>query len=128
MVESLMLFRPVGIKELELICKLDYTGFPPRLPHQPIFYPVLNYEYAEQIAQDWNTKDEASGYAGFVTQFDVDGEYIAQFEVKTVGAGTHQELWIPAEQLETFNGHIIGKINVVASFYGERFSGEQPEI
>ncbi len=128
MAETLTLYRPVGIKELELIKAMNYTGFPPRLPHQPIFYPVLNFEYAEQIARDWNTKDEASGYAGFITKFDVDRSYVAQFEIKTVGAGTHQELWVPAEDLENFNQHIIGKVQVIASFYGERFAGEKPQF
>lgn len=52
----MILYRPVGIKELELIALSDWAAFPPRLPHQPIFYPVLNFQYAAQIARDWNTK------------------------------------------------------------------------
>lgn len=44
------LYRPVGLFELRLIQASDFTGFPPRLPEQPIFYPVLNRDYAEQIA------------------------------------------------------------------------------
>ena len=69
--DTTTLFRPVGVKELELIAESGYLGFPPRLYFQPIFYPVLNEEYATQIARDWNTKDEASGYAGYVTRFEV---------------------------------------------------------
>lgn len=45
-----VLYRPVGQKELDLIQESDYTSFPARLPYQPIFYPVLNEEYAIQIA------------------------------------------------------------------------------
>ena len=41
--------------------------FPPRLPEQPIFYPVLTEDYARQIARDWNVL--ASG-AGYVTRTD----------------------------------------------------------
>jgi hypothetical protein len=33
--------------------------------------------------------------------------------VQTVGASYHQELWIPAEELENFNRHIIGKIHII---------------
>jgi hypothetical protein len=51
------LYRPVGTKELELISQLDLRAFPPRLEIQPIFYLVLNFDYAAQIARDWNTKD-----------------------------------------------------------------------
>ncbi len=103
------LFRPVNQKELDLIKDLDYSGFPPRLPEQPIFYPVLNEDYARQITRDWNVP--AYGY-GFVTKFEVESEYLSKFEVKNVGGRDHDELWIPAEELEEFNQHIIGKITV----------------
>jgi hypothetical protein len=46
---AITLYRPVGQKELDLIRELEYRAFPPRLPEQPIFYPVLNQEYAAQI-------------------------------------------------------------------------------
>jgi hypothetical protein len=53
---------------------------------------VLNEEYATQIARDWNTKDAASGYVGYVTKFDVDVDFLAQYEVQTVGVGgLHEE-------------------------------------
>jgi len=110
------LYRPVGQAELDLIAEAGFRAFPPRLPIQPIFYPVLNQEYAEQIARDWNTKDEASGRVGYVTRFEVDAEFIAQYEVQTVGGRGHQELWVPAEELEEFNRHIVGRIEVVAEF------------
>jgi hypothetical protein len=35
------LYRPVGKKELELIRASGFRAFPPRLPGQPFFYPVL---------------------------------------------------------------------------------------
>jgi hypothetical protein len=113
-----VLFRPVGPKELELIRKSGFTAFPPRLPEQPIFYPVLNQEYAEQIARDWNARDPSTGYVGFVTRFHVDSSYLARFEPKQVGSAIHLEYWIPAEQLAEFNGNIVGPIEVVAEFRG----------
>jgi hypothetical protein len=36
------LYRPVGQAELELIEASGWRAFPPRLAHQPIFYPVAN--------------------------------------------------------------------------------------
>lgn len=69
-----ILYRPVGQYEFELIAASGYRAFPPRLAHQPIFYPVLTEAYAVEIARDWNTKDAASGYAGFVTRFAVDDD------------------------------------------------------
>lgn len=119
----MILYRPVGLKELELIARSDFKAFPPRLPEQPIFYPVLNFEYAEQIARDWNAK--SGDLAGFVTRFEVDDEYIAQFDVQVVGRGdVHQELWVPAEELDEFNAHLISEITVEAAYYGEGFTGE----
>ena len=55
------LYRPVGPTELMLIRESGWTAFPPRLPEQPILYPVLNQEYAAQIARDWNVKESGSG-------------------------------------------------------------------
>src|SRR5712692_7062380 len=94
--QTKILYRPVGPKELELIAVSGYRRFPPRLPEQPIFYPVLNEEYARQIAQEWNVP--ASG-AGYVTRFALRKEFLARYAERQVGASIHHELWIPAEEL-----------------------------
>ncbi len=113
---SIVLFRPVGQKEMDLIRESGDAGFPPRLPFQPIFYPVLNEEYAVKIARDWNTKDAATGYVGYVTRFRVLAPFLEQYAVQTVGASYHQEYWIPAEDLAAFNENIVGRIEVTAVF------------
>ena len=111
------LYRPVGQKERDLIEASGWSAFPPRLPEQPIFYPVLNEEYAVQIARDWNTKDPGSGFAGYVTRFEVQSEFLSAYPVQTVGAmGSHDEYWIPAEDLERFNAAIVGKIDITKEF------------
>lgn len=114
-----VLYRPVGQKELDLIQESGYTSFPARLPYQPIFYPVLNEEYAVQIARDWNTKDKASGYIGYVTRFQVQSDFLKRYSIQIVGGSQHQEYWIPAEDLANFNTHIVGKIEVIAEFKNE---------
>ncbi len=115
-----MLYRPVGQKELSLIRDSDWTAFPPRLPFQPIFYPVLTEDYAVQIARNWNTRDAASDYVGYVTRFHVRQSYLQSYSVQTVGSRAHQEYWIPAEELEAFNANIVGPIEVMAEFRPER--------
>jgi hypothetical protein len=114
--ETTLLFRAVGITELELIRDSKFTAFPPRLLEQPIFYPVLNEEYAVQIARDWNAKHEGVGY---VTRFRVRNEYLSRYEVHTVGSSVHREYWIPAEELLAFNENIVGTIELVAEFRRE---------
>ncbi|HEX2331097.1 MAG TPA: hypothetical protein VHN74_20400 [Candidatus Angelobacter sp.] len=114
--KTITLYRPVGEKELNLIEASGWKEFPPRLPDQPIFYPVLNREYAEQIARDWNTRDERSGFVGHVLEFDVDADYLTGFEVQKVGGSHHLEFWIPAEQVREFNGRILGQIRLVATY------------
>ena len=114
---TVTLFRPVGQKELDLIRESGFREFPPRLPFQPIFYPVLNEEYAAQIARDWNTKDPASGYAGYVTSFRVKTAFLERYAVHRVGRAIHEEYWIPAEDLPEFNASIVGPIEVVAEFH-----------
>ncbi len=114
--ETVTLYRPIGQRELDLIAESGHNAFPPRLPWQPIFYPVLNQTYAEQIAHDWNTKDERSGYVGYVTRFQVRKTFLNRYSVHTVGASIHQEYWIPAEELSEFNRNIVGLIEVIAEF------------
>ncbi|GAB3581541.1 hypothetical protein [Hymenobacter daeguensis] len=106
------LYRPVNQQELDLIAASNWRRFPPRLPEQPIFYPVLNEEYAIQISRDWNVPYYGVGY---VVRFAVDAEYLAQFPVQNVGDPLHNELWVPAEQLAEFNEHIDGPIEVTAA-------------
>src|SRR4051794_20992866 len=97
--ETVELWRPVGQGELDLIAGSQWRRFPPRLAGQPIFYPVLNAEYATRIARDWNAKDPGSGYAGYVLRFRVEREYLARFEPHRVGGRGMDELWVPAEEL-----------------------------
>jgi hypothetical protein len=121
----MQLYRPVGLIELQRIYESRMQSFPPRLPEQPIFYPVLNFGYADQIARTWNTKSHS--FAGYVTEFVVDDPYVAQFERRVVGSRQHEELWVPAEQLAEFNQHIIGLISVSAAYFGPQFRGYVPD-
>lgn len=112
----MILYRSVGEAEYRLIHDSGFRKFPPRLPEQPIFYPVLTLSYAREIAQRWNTKDSGSGFRGYVTRFEVKDELAKQYPVQTAGARHHQELWIPAADLEEFNNAILGKIEVLECF------------
>jgi hypothetical protein len=114
------LYRPVGERELDLVAAANYRAFPPRLPEQPIFYPVLNERYATEIAQGWNTHDPASSMVGHVTCFRVRADVLDRYPVQVVGAPHHQELWVPAEELAAFNAAIAGPIRVIASYGASR--------
>lgn len=114
--ETTTLYRPVGPRELALIAASGYREFPPRLPEQPIFYPVLNEVYARQIAREWNVS--ASG-AGYVTRFAVKKEFLGKYAERQVGASVHRELWVPAEELAELNRNIVGLIEVIAEYRAE---------
>jgi len=114
--QTVTLYRPVGQAEFDLMKASGFRRFPPRLPHQPIFYPVLTREYAVQIARDWNTRDEASGFVGYVLQFEVTAEVLSKYEPQVAGASQHREYWIPAEALEEFNDGIVGEIRTIEIF------------
>ncbi|MFN8075090.1 MAG: hypothetical protein U0Q15_06670 [Kineosporiaceae bacterium] len=107
------LWRPTGPAELALVEASGWRRWPPRLPDQPIFYPVLNEDYATRIARDWNVKASGSGY---VTRFDVLTEFLDRYDVQQVGGRTILEYWIPAEDLDAFNDAIVGLIEVVATY------------
>jgi hypothetical protein len=112
--ETVTLWRPTGPEELALVEASNWRAWPPRLPEQPIFYPVLNEEYATMIARDWNVK--ASG-AGYVTRFEVRRSFLDRYEVRQVGGRTILEYWIPAEDLDDLNANLVGPIVVTAEFH-----------
>ncbi|WP_329105602.1 hypothetical protein OG792_33065 [Micromonospora sp. NBC_01699] len=107
------LWRPTGPAELDLVRESGWRRWPPRLPDQPIFYPVLNEDYAIMIARDWNVPSSGVGY---VTRFRVDAEFLNRYPVRQAGGRTILELWVPAEELDEFNDHIVGLIEVVHEF------------
>ena len=119
---NITLYRPTGANELELIIDSGMKRYPPRLYWQPIFYPVLNFQYAAEIAERWNMVDEDSDGVGFVTAFEIPEEYFKLFQVQTVGLAHHQELWVPATQLEEFNDAIVNGIRVEKAFIGKKFA------
>ncbi|MEU9855277.1 hypothetical protein [Streptomyces sp. NPDC047974] len=107
------LWRPTGPEELALVRELGWRAWPPRLPEQPIFYPVLDEDYAIRIARDWNVKHSGAGH---VTRFEVDTAFLARYPVRQAGGSTILELWVPAEELDDFNAHIVGPITVTHTF------------
>jgi len=116
MEETVTLYRPTGAEELKLVADSDYKKWPPRLPEQPIFYPVTNEEYAKEIAINWNVKQKG---IGFVTKFYVKKSFMDRYEIQVVGASHHEEWWIPAEDLEELNQNIVGKIEVIGEYKSE---------
>ncbi|NQZ46799.1 MAG: ADP-ribosylation/crystallin J1 [Erythrobacter sp.] len=113
MSETVTLWRPTGPEELKLVEEAGWRAWPPRLPEQPIFYPVTTEAYAVKIARDWNVP--ASG-SGFVTRFEVRKDFLDQYDVQVAGGREHEEYWIPAEELDAFNAAIVGEITVVRTF------------
>ncbi|MEU5565576.1 hypothetical protein [Micromonospora musae] len=108
-----VLWRPTGPEELDLVRESGWRKWPARLPDQPIFYPVLNEDYAVMIARDWNVP--ASG-VGYVTRFEVAADFLSRYPVRQAGGDSILELWVPAEELDEFNSHIVGLIEVVHEF------------
>jgi hypothetical protein len=107
MPSTLTLWRRVGRAELDRVAERGWHAFPPRLPGQPIFYPVLDEAYATMIARGWNIKDAGSGFVGYVLRFEVQRPYVDRFGIHRVGGSGIEELWVPADQLEDFNRHIL---------------------
>lgn len=113
---TVTLYRPTGPQELELVRQSGFKRWPPRLPEQPIFYPVTNEAYACEIAQKWNVKESG---VGFVTRFKVQASFMAPYQPQQVGAAHHTEWWIPAEDLEVLNDNLVGEIEVIREFRAE---------
>jgi hypothetical protein len=75
--DTVLLWRPTGPEELELVSASGWRRWP------PIFYPVLNKEYAAKIARDWNVPRSGAGY---VTRFRVRRSFLDRYSV-------HQGRW-----------------------------------
>ena len=112
--ETVTLWRPTGPEELALVEASGWREWPPRLPSQPIFYPVLKQEYATKIARDWNVPASGSGY---VTRFEARKYFLDNCEIHQVGGQTMLEYWIPAEDLPALNASIVGEIELVAEYH-----------
>ncbi len=111
--ETITLYRPTGPEELKLVSDSGYRKWPPRLPEQPIFYPVTNERYAKEIATKWNVADSKVGY---VTRFEVRKAFMDRYSIEQVGASHHTEWWVPAEELEELNKNIVGLIEVIGEY------------
>jgi hypothetical protein len=109
------LWRPTGRAELDLVAAARWRAWPPRLPDQPIFYPVANRWYATKIAREWNVPAEG---VGFVTRFRVRRDFLAQYPVRQAGGRDVLEHWVPAEDLDEFNANIVGAIVCEAEYRG----------
>ena len=107
----------MDIEELRLVYEVGMKGFPPRKPEQPIFYPALNLEYANEIAKRWNAESQSA--SGYVARFNLDDKYGARFEPQKVGGSHHVELWVPSEELSRFNEHILPPIVIVSAHFGQ---------
>jgi hypothetical protein len=114
--EVVILYRPTGPEELALVAASGYRRWPPRLPAQPIFYPVANEEYAREITIQWNVPLSGEGY---VMRFAVRKEFMSGYPLRRVGGEIHREWWIPAGDLERLNDNIVGMIEVVGEYRRE---------
>ena len=103
------MYRPCGPQEYDLVAASGFTAWPPRLPIQPIFYPVTNEAYAREV-NAWNLSQYGVGY---ITRFHVRAEFAARYPIQVVGGPDHAEWWIPAEDLEELSANIVGLIEVV---------------
>ena len=112
----MILFRPTGEAEIKLVAQSGWTAWPPRLPEQPIFYPVTNQPYAEQIARDWNSTQAAPNNLGFVTRFEISDDVAARYPVQRAGGNQHTELWVPAEDMDLINNALVGAIELIGAF------------
>ena len=84
----MILYRPVNQQELDLIAESGWKAFLPRLSGQPIFYPVLNEVYADQISREWNVPSYGIGH---VLKFEVQEEFLKTYQVEKVGLDHHLE-------------------------------------
>jgi hypothetical protein len=113
---TITLYKPVSQKELDLIKKSGWKAFPLELKEQPFFYPLMKDAYSAQISKECTTPAYSIGY---ITRFEIDVEFVSRYKVRHIGPSRQQELWIPPEELNEFNQHLSGVIEVVGTVTSE---------
>jgi hypothetical protein len=107
---ALTLYHPVTPDELDQIKRSNWTQLPaPR--EGEYFYPVANPLYANEIA--WGAYEPEGAY---IVKFNLPAEYLSRYRMETVGARWGTAYVIPVTDLDDFNRHIVGAIEVA----GER--------
>ena len=117
------LYRPLDAEEYQALKERSFHGFPPRTGEQPIFTALLSEEGATQIARHMRISKQTD-HTVYVVCFLVDDAYIRQFPVQHAHERDRRALWIPAEELDILNQHLIGDVRVLASYQIERSEGE----
>jgi hypothetical protein len=110
------LYKPVSQKELDLIKESGWKAFPTVLKEQPFFYPLMKEAYAVQISKECTSPAYSVSY---ITRFQIDTEFVSRYKIRNIGPNRQQELWIPPDELQEFNGHIVGAIEVVGTVSSE---------
>ena len=117
------LYRPLSAEEYRAVEEKGFTGFPPRSEEQPLFTALLSEEGATQIARHMRISKTAENLI-YVVSFLVDDAYIRQFPVQHANERNRRALWIPADEVDILNQHLIGKIRLIASYQIDRSDGE----
>lgn len=117
----------MGLPELAQALDADAKAFPDRSPERPTFVLALSFEHAQRLASERHPAEAASGFAGFVADFDLDADYARRLEVRLVGEPVqHREIWLPADRLRELNTQLRSRIRTRAAFYGPAFVGLPP--
>ncbi|WP_436842711.1 hypothetical protein [Streptomyces flaveolus] len=77
-----------------MLREMNWRAWPPRPPRLP----------------------EQRDGAGFVTRFEVESGFLSRYPIRQAGGQTIRELWVPAQELDDFNAHIVGEIQVIPEF------------
>jgi hypothetical protein len=121
---KITLYRPVEIDELARIFDSGMRAIPFNRPDFPACYAAMtDFDLASQIARDFSKTSALK--AGYVVSFTIDSDSASQYEHELGGEKErdYRILWVPPEELDTFNGHIEGLIEVDAAYFEDGFTG-----
>ena len=106
------LWRPMGQQELRLVREAGGRRWPALRSHQTHFFPMLDEDFAIRAAQNWNL----FGPVRYVARFHVETGFLGRYSTRSFGGSATPMLWVAAEELDEFNAHIVGSIEVVHEF------------
>ncbi|MBQ5334654.1 MAG: hypothetical protein J6Z45_01760 [Oscillospiraceae bacterium] len=117
------LFRPLPAEEFRQIEANGFASFPARSSGQQLFTALLSHEGAAEIARRMRIEKQAE-HTVYVVGFLVEDAYIRQFSVQNSDQPERSALWIPAEEIDILNQHLVGKIRMLDCFEIDRSDGD----
>lgn len=117
------LYRPLSAEEYSQIAERQFTGFPPCRDGQQLFTLLLSQQGAEAIARRMRIAKQSEPVV-YVVSVNAEDAFIRQYPVQHKEDPDRRAVWIPADEVDILNQHLVGKIRLIEQFNVDHADGD----